>query len=465
MLEVTLLTLLVADAATDAGAPPRGPFTSLLPPHATVGAPRDGDELATPAERELGEPSVSGINPNRVFLERSIDVAISGDDTGWTDAVAVDFGDGITVNSVHLASPTSIVANLTIDRRAEVGVRDVVVREGETEVVYTGAFKVESPLARTSMRGTLASGSIVVGTLAQRDLSTPFDAVNTVLTTNNPAIHTDYVAANLYNLDFTLLIDVPVTTGGYDLTVVSGLEGSQVTSSLPGGLPIVSRAPIPLVEGDNAGTLVDPFGTRLYSFTPPDEPTRTTFVATTDNAAASPIIAVLPSSGSFAELIGVDSTVTANTTAATPLYVVYWDAWGAGEQGININVTTAGPPPPETEPNDDCAHAMRIAASSTTAGALRDASDVDWYVFPATAEDVGKVVHVRTQPGDPTTDTVVEVFGSDCTTSLGGPSPDFAYHEDFYSTPILAAGDVYVKVTPSSAAFTTPNYELVVGIE
>jgi hypothetical protein len=57
------------------------------------------------------------------------------------------------------------------------------------------------------------------------------------------------------------------------------------------------------------------------------------------------------------------------------------------------------------------------------------------------------------------------VFAADCTTSLGGPSPDFAYHEDFTSSALAVAGDVYVKVSLSAEASDGGTYELTIALE
>ena len=77
--------------------------------------------------------------------------------------------------------------------------------------------------------------------------------------------------------------------------------------------------------------------------------------------------------------------------------------------------------------------------------------------------------HVVTQPGDAYTDTWVEVFRGDTTTSLGGPSDDNGGHEDWFSDAIPAVGDYYVKVynsryvTVFNAAYR--HYDLLVTLE
>ena len=87
----------------------------------------------------------------------------------------------------------------------------------------------------------------------------------------------------------------------------------------------------------------------------------------------------------------------------------------------------------------------------------------------ATTADVGKRFHVVTLPGDLDTDSLVEVFRPDGTTSLGGPSNDNNFHEDWFSDPIPIAGDYYVKIenSPFVSAFdpNASHYDLLVTVE
>src|SRR5688572_30685332 len=57
-----------------------------------------------------GDPSISGVTPNRAYLARTTEVTISGFATHWNDAAEVDFGAGIDVVRKIVASPTGIVA-------------------------------------------------------------------------------------------------------------------------------------------------------------------------------------------------------------------------------------------------------------------------------------------------------------------------------------------------------------------
>lgn len=126
---------------------------------------------------------------------------------------------------------------------------------------------------------------------------------------------------------------------------------------------------------------------------------------------------------------------------------------------------------PDDEPaNNACDGAALVAAPAMIAPLeLTDTLDVDWFRFEANASDVGKVVHVvTTSTGTPPCDTVVEVFsGATCAaaTSLGGPSDDANYSENWMSDPIPAAGPFWVQVTYSTFGFSSAPYTLFVTLE
>jgi len=211
--------------------------------------------------------------------------------------------------------------------------------------------------------------------------------------------------------------------------------------------------------------VVSAYDTLLYTFVPPDAGKKVTFSVTSDDVDAAPAFVLLPASGSFADLIAYTGEITVKSTTPDPFYVVYWDNSGVEGYDFALNVSTADLPPPEVEPNNTCAQANPITSGGTIDASMPDDLDEDWFVITATDADVGLSVHVVTAPGDDDTDTVVEVFADDCVTSLGGPSDDAFYHEDWFSDVIPAAGDYYVRVSYSSFGFASSNYEVTVTIE
>lgn len=123
----------------------------------------------------------------------------------------------------------------------------------------------------------------------------------------------------------------------------------------------------------------------------------------------------------------------------------------------------------EAEPNDACAQALPIRAPFLTGtSTLPNKLDVDWFVLPVSANDVGKSVRAATSAGSSNTDTVVEVFEGSCGSlnSLGGPSSNTTVHENWLSTPITQAGSAFVKVSYSQAAvYAGDKYRLTVTFE
>ena len=124
------------------------------------------------------DPSASGVFPTAGFLGRSVRVEISGDATAWGASSKVSFGEGITVDSVTVASPTALFADITIADTAPVGLRDVVVTGGDN-VTLKQAFEIESPITIT-LRGSLAQGSIATVDVVNHDFDTPFDTTSIV---------------------------------------------------------------------------------------------------------------------------------------------------------------------------------------------------------------------------------------------------------------------------------------------
>ena len=157
------------------------------------------------------------------------------------------------------------------------------------------------------------------------------------------------------------------------------------------------------------------------------------------------------------------ATIAASTT--DPYYLVFLD--GSGTTSYNAAVTrtdTAATAAAETEPNDTKGQANTIATlPAVVQGAkLSSATDEDWFAITVPA---GKSVHVTTIAGDPLTDTVVDVLDN-AGTSLGGPSADSSFHEDFTSTAAPTAGTYYVHITASpSYSSTHTAYDAIIRLE
>jgi len=427
-------------------------------------------------EGPSADPSINAVIPGKVFLARDIDVTVSGFNTNWTDATKVDFGPEITVLKQTIASPTAIVATIQVGEKAALGARDVNVTDTAGTTTYKGAFKIESPLDLT-LTGTSAQGSILVTKAKQLDLSTPFDTTTTgdgffepivytgLSVSGSAGINGNVQGVELFSADLVVLVDIDAAVGKGDITVISGQIGDTLASPAPGSIDIAARTPDVIPEGGSVkGNVGTPLATLLYSFTP-SGPGLYSITATAASPDANPNLAVLPKSGKFVDLLDLSDKPTILATNKDPYYFVYWD--NSGTSNYFATLKSEKVVPADVDPNDTCAKAQPAGALPADIKNLYMSSkdDVDWVSFDVAAADVGKIVHAITEPGDAKTDTVLEVFGPDCTTSLGGPSDDTAFYEDLISTPITAPGKHFVKVANSKYGYTGKLYNLSITLE
>lgn len=421
------------------------------------------------------ETSISAVIPNKVFLGRVVGITISGYDTKWTDATQVSFGDGIAVIDKTVASPTAIVVTIDIGTEAAVGARDVKVTDADGTWIYKGAFKIDSPLDLITT-GTVAQGSIFAAKAKQLDLATPFDTTTmgdgffepitfpNVLALGSEGMTLSVNDVQLYSADVLVLADVNAPAGPGDFSIDSGPSGDAITSSAPKSLDLVARTATPLIEGDAAkGKIAEPLESLLYTFAP-SGPGLYMIEASASSGDANPRLAMLPKSGSFVEFMGIAGTTTLLATNTDPYYFIYWDNTGASNYSTTVTATKVMTPDVDT--NNACAMAQPAGALPANLQNMYMSSDadIDWVWFDVPAGSEGKVVHVKTTPGDAETDTILQVF-QNCTTALGGPSGDKDYHEDLISDPIVAPGKHYVKVSNSAFGYTGKLYNLSIAIE
>lgn len=411
-----------------------------------------------------GTESVSAVVPNEVFLGRTETVLIVGNGTDWLSGqISADFGQGVTVDSIEVASASALLATITIEPSAAPGPRDVAVGDGNQNLILKGAFHLDAPIA-VEVEGDLAQGSIATVTVSNNDVLSPFDAtqegdglftpisfpnINIVLPEGSTA-QVNTVSA--FSVEFLVLIDVNATAGPTDLQVLSGPAGAEQSFPLPGGLDISERTPETLSDKGESFSFDTPFGTKLFSYSPAGM-ALLDFAASADNADASPAFALLPASGSWADMISFSDFVS--DAGNGDYYLVYWDGSGVAGYTADLLVNeVAAAAMSESEPNDDAANAQVSPSMPVVlqGASLADLDDVDYIELTVSAADVGKSVRVFTTGSDRQSDPVVDVLDSS-ETSLGGPSDDADFHEDFTSTPIDSAGIYYVRVTASDAGF------------
>lgn len=450
MLALTALAASVVACDGEGATGPAGP----------AGVPGDPGDQGNPGDKgdaAPGEPSINGITPHIAYLERSIEVTISGFGTEFTNPT-VDFGAGITVDNVTVASGTGIVATVTIDPGAALGTRDVIVSESGTDFTYADAFTVREPLLYTPIIGTPDQGGLVLARIDLLDTSMPFDTSGGgYFVTGSEAGGALLQDLSPFSAEAFYFVDV-TSTGDADVLVDSGLT-IPVTSRVRAAITPVARTATVLTAGTTETvTMPMDWGTLLYEIDVPANMV-VTIDLTPDSAVEGtfPVFNVLPSSGSYNDarsLLNTGGTfATISDDDGEKFYLAVFDAAEIDSYDIDIDVATAASD--DSDPtNDVCAGAIDLGTqgdvpvSLTNLGIL-DENDEDWFKITVDASAVGMAIRAITSPGDSDTDTYIEFYQDDCTTPVGAASPDFADHENHASGALPAAGTYYIRVRNS----------------
>jgi hypothetical protein len=406
-------------------------------------------------------PSASGVFPAEGFAGRSLRVEISGDATSWSDGAVVNFGAGVTVSNVMVASPTDLFADVTIDSAAAEGLQDVSVSSGGTYTLKQ-AFQVKSPV-ELAFEGGVEQGGLPYFTLTNHDFDTPFDLtadangnlLNTTLV--GPAgtnFHVDSQTTTAYQIKGYVFIDGDAAPGS--LTVKSGPTGSQVTS-IVSTVDIKTRAATPLTSGTPVtGMITDVGDTLWYSLASSGGLVHLS--ATVSSQSANPGVAILDG-GKWASSLG--GTYAILDTAKT-VNIAVLDNGTASGYSVNLTATSEALTS-AAEPNAPTDDAVGSAITATfpyrlTGATISAAGDKDYIKVVVTAAEATKHLHVITTAGDdPLTDTSVDIVDASNASKIGGASDDSftcilggVCGEDVVA-PALAAGTYYILVTDGGA--------------
>jgi hypothetical protein len=423
-------------------------------------------------------PSASGVFPAEGFLGRHVRVEVSGEETKWADGATLSFGDGITVNNVVVASESAIFADLDIAPDAALSDRDVTVTSGSETDTLTGAFRTKSPIDFV-VQGQTAQGSVAFFTVTNHDFDTPFDTTFTgdgfftpIVYTNlsidgGPGVTLQVSDVTAYTVSGVALFDVDAPATSAPITVVSGPSGgTQVTSPFGASLTIAPRTATVLASDTPAtGSIAAPYDSALYAYTPTSAPELAALSISASNPNGAPSLVVLPASGHFADLLDVGDAL--NEVVGDNIYVIAYDLSGASGYSYELdNSASALQQAADTEPgNNDSTGATTITAPALIDNASLTLTDEDWFKVTVPA---GKKIHVKTSPGDPYTDTFVDIYGPNNAATQFGECTDADYHEDFISSTTSVAGTYYIKISASQAGYFDPSqshYTALVTIE
>lgn len=411
------------------------------------------------------DPTASGVFPAEGFTGRSLRVEISGDATEWSGTPGVNFGDGVTVSNVTVASPTTIFADITIAADAAPGLHDVTVTNDGTFTLKQ-AFELQSPI-EVSFQGDVAQGGIPYFTINNHDFDTPFDLTQDAndnyahLKVTAPMGVTMLItAATSYELKGFAFIDTDAMPGPF--SIVSGPAMKTTAFNLGATVDVMARTATPVTD-TATGTLAATGDSSLYSIDVASAPALVRIAASTSDANGVPVVALLPN-GHWDEAISAARTVL--PTSGTYSVVVF-DNGVAG--GYNYSLKSKTEMLTSAAEASDTANANGTTVGATvatalpfmqTGGTLASASDSDLIKFTLTT---AAKVHVAAHSDDDLTDTVIDIKNSNGTTSaIGGPKdtdPDFTCGffgvcgEEFVTTGTLAAGTYYLQVSAG------PNFD------
>ena len=208
-------------------------------------------------DEALATPQLATITPDNGDQGATLSVAITGSDTHFaSEATEVDFGDGITVDSVTVTSATALAAAITIDSDATPGVRPVTVT-----TAGTSSDEVVSKAGGFTINGN--SGTPVISAL-DPDNGDPGETL--VVTIDG--VNTNFVSGRT-EADFGLGITVEnvtvvnATQVTVEITVAADAEPGARTVTLTTGAEVVSaaqgfRVNIPVPPTGNATLYFDP---------------------------------------------------------------------------------------------------------------------------------------------------------------------------------------------------------------
>jgi hypothetical protein len=361
-------------------------------------------------------PTASGVFPAEGFTGRTLRVEVSGDATTWKDGATVDFGTGVTVTSVNVASPTDLFADITVDPMAAPGKNDVTVTSGSKKYTLTKAFELVSPI-KLSYSGDVDQYGVPNFTINNLDFETPFDITTdpasgayTNLVISSPA-GTEFIisAATQYQLSGQVFIDANGMAG--PVSIVSGPSGgtSNVTS-VGDTINVMPRTPTAFT-GTATGMFAAVGDSSVYSVTASGNSILHYTLGTTDTSAQL-ASAILGSGGTWRnDFLGAGHALISSTVS-----VVVVNFGGSGYSYTlagAAEAVTATPEGTDTTQNVQTAKTAAIPYELSPA-TLSAANDKD--VYKVTVAGANKKLHIVTDLGNANTDTAVDV--TDCTTGM-----------------------------------------------
>jgi hypothetical protein len=435
-----------------------------------------------------GLQSISAVVPGDVFAGASAGVLISGDNTEWEDGVTVDFGAGVQVGDVTVASPTALWVEITVDPDAGLGARDVTLTQGEGEddtLSYVGAFNVVSPLKISADTKNVDQGSITVVTVQSIDFLRPFDTtdgnIEIVVPETSGLMAFPEGEIEPYILKMSVYANVDADAGPVDLEILSGPpDGDPISLVLPDAIEIEAKTYAASTLDELSGTFSGPNGAQTFkvegdgamilemyaSFDPEVEGSTQFFILGEGGSWSNDLIAV--GSPGFFDPGGYAQFLVTGT-----YYVVVRDIAGIGAYDFEclylITSEIGDETAAEDDDNDVAEDAQAVGHPIVVNASLADDTDVDFYAITIAAPTLGGEVeyteNLLIYTSSPnSTDTTITVYEEDGETEVV-PEQDNGYGEGV-STGALPAGTYLIRIQNTAPPYPPipGDYDLAIGL-
>ncbi len=446
---------------------PQG-FSGPTGPRGEPGAPGEGFEAM---------PAIASVTPGFVVPGQTLDVAITGAYTTWTNGALVAFGEGITVNTTSSPSPVALLVNITVAPNAAVGTRDITVTQNGKATVWKAAFKV-NPLYKAEVLGKPGRGALALVRLTSYDPDLTFDTSWSgttylgVRATSSPASNIIVQEVTAKRVDLLVTGDLDSPLGMRDLRVINQFgrpsEKSFVFPQLFDFVDVVETS----VDGGSVTGMLPPFGSAYFKYQGSSSFEQMASVTSTGGAGAAvghPMIAMMGSTGKFTGTALPLTNSFTFTPYSTPYHFVVFDPSGAA--GFNytfslLQLTRTL----EMEPNDAKETASALTPPALLSATFTSGTDLDQFKVTVTDGELGRHLRVRTRYGTTghySTDSKVEVYTP--SGALFASSPDTTYHEELRTPALDATGEWVIKISygtyyPPWSTYKA-NYELLVNWE
>lgn len=468
----TMAALFVAACGADGATGPQGEQGPAGPP----GTNTTNDDATN--------PSTNAVTPASGFLGRELDVQIGLTGGELNAAPKVDFGKGITVTDVKLASPTLVTAHIAIASNAEAGAHDVIVGE----LVAKGAFKVSPSLDVTeavkAQQGGL--GAYLINNLDSFVFDTTDGAF--LIDAGEGLLTYSAGATGAYAAQGIFLAPPLAKTGGFQLAAHNlDATGSPAISFFgnPDGPKVTAREPEALTLGTpkNGETFAAAWGSKLYKLsTAADSSSVLVFNMHVETGEETSLNGILWGSGGTAKDLlalvqGVDNygfpldppydiNISLPVTgAARSFFFSAIDVSGAS--GTKFNFAPVAVPatlvPEGTDAHGTEATAQVFAAAAPGAANLITGEVTDdkrdWYKLTVAADEI---VELSIDSGAANLDAVVRAAGG--TKDLAWATGGIAGKYTLQPTDPLAAGDYFISVGAALGETTSLTGKYTVGV-